>query len=211
GGGDGDVGVGGVWRGGGGGELKLRLRGGLEEERSLAAEGAPRRRNLEESIARLEEARISTIHGFCKDLLQERPVEARVDPRFEVLDEPQAKALYGQAFDRWLETVLEDPPEGVRRALRRGTRRRSDESAVDRLRAAGWALAGWRDLPAAWRRPALDRQARIEDLIGRVHALASRLAMCSNKGDGLYRKLWRVRRLSDDLTISERVQGRDHD
>ena len=193
------------------GELKLRLRAELEQERAQAAAGTPRRHNLETAIARLEEARISTIHGFCKDLLQERPVEARVDPRFEVLDEPQAKALYGQAFDRWLETVLEDPPEGVRRALRRGTRRRSDESAVDRLRAAGWALAGWRDLPAPWRRPALDREARIEDVIGRVHALASRLAMCSNKGDVLYRKLWRVRRLSDDLTISERVQGRDHD
>ena len=68
------------------GELKLRLRAGLEEERGRAAEGTPRRQNLEASIARLEEARISTIHGFCKDLLQERPVEARVDPRFEVLD-----------------------------------------------------------------------------------------------------------------------------
>ena len=193
------------------GELKLRLRAGLEEERGHAAEGTPRRRNLEESIARLEEARISTIHGFCKDLLQERPVEARVDPRFEVLDETEAEALYGQAFDRWLEPVLEDPPEGVRRALRRGTRRRSDEGAADRLRSAGWMLAGWRDLLAPWRRPVLDREGRIDELVGRVHALAARLGTCSNKGDGLYRKLWRLRRLSDDLAIGERVQGRDHD
>jgi len=193
------------------GELKLRLRAGLEEERGRAAEGSARWQNLESAIARLEEARISTIHGFCKDLLQERPVEARVDPRFEVLDETEAEALYGQAFDRWLETVLEDPPEGVRRALRRGTRRRSDESPADRLRSAGWMLAGWRDLPAPWRRPSLDREAGIDELVGRVHALAARLATCSNKGDGLYRKLWRLRRLSDDLVIGERVQGRDHD
>jgi ATP-dependent exoDNAse (exonuclease V) beta subunit len=193
------------------GDLKLRLRAGLEEERGHAAEGTPRRLHLEESIARLEEARISTIHGFCRDLLQERPVEARVDPRFEVLDDTEAEALYGQAFDRWLESVLEDPPEGVRRALRRGTRRRSDESATDRLRSAGWMLAGWRDLPAPWRRPDLDRAARIDDLVGRIHALAARLQTCSNKGDGLYRKLWRLRRLSDDLAIGERVQGRDHD
>jgi ATP-dependent helicase/nuclease subunit A len=193
------------------GELKLRLRAGLEEARGRAAEGTARRRHLETSIARLEEARISTIHGFCQDLLQERPVEARVDPRFGVLDEPEAAALYGQAFDRWLETILEDPPEGVRRALRRATRRRSDESPTERLRGAGWTLAGWRDLPAPWRRPDLDREARIEDLVSRIHALAARLAACSNKGDGLYRKLWRVRRLSDDLVIGERVQGRDHD
>src|SRR5215510_167572 len=193
------------------GELKLRLRAGLEEERSLAAEGAPRRRNLEESIARLEEARISTIHGFCKDLLQERPVEARVDPRFEVLDETEAEALYGQAFDRWLEPVLDDPPEGVRRALRRSIRRRSDDGAADRLRAAGWLLAGWRDLPAPWRRPDYDREARIDDLVARVHALAARLQACSDRGDAFYRKLWRLRRLSDDLVIGERVQGRDPD
>jgi ATP-dependent helicase/nuclease subunit A len=193
------------------GELKLRLRAELEQERIHAAGGTARRRNLESSIARLEEARISTIHGFCRDLLQERPVEARVDPRFEVLDETEAEALYGPAFDRWLESVLEDPPEGVRRALRRGTRRRSDDTPVDRLRNAGWTLAGWRDLPAPWRRPPLDREARIEDLVGRLHALAARLAMCTNRGDGLYGKLWRLRRLSDDLQISERVRGRDHD
>jgi ATP-dependent helicase/nuclease subunit A len=193
------------------GELKLRLRAELELERELATEGPVRRRNLEASIARLEEARISTIHGFCKDLLQERPVEARVDPRFEVLDETEAEALYGQAFDRWLEMVLENPPEGVRRALRRSARRRSDENPVDRLRSAGWTLAGWRDLPAPWRRPDLDRETRIDDLVGRVHALAARLGTCSNKGDGLYRKLWRLRRLSDDLAIGERVQRRDCD
>jgi ATP-dependent helicase/nuclease subunit A len=193
------------------GELKLRLRAELEHERSGAGEGTDRRRNLERSIARLEEARIGTIHGFCKDLLQERPVEARVDPRFEVLDETEAEALYGQAFDRWLEGVLEDPPQGVRRALRRSARRRSDDSPVDRLRAAGWTLAGWRDLPAPWRRPSLDREERMESLVVRVHALAARLAACSNRGDGLYGKLWRLRRLSDDLQVSERVRGRDHD
>jgi ATP-dependent exoDNAse (exonuclease V) beta subunit len=193
------------------GELKLRLRARLEDERGRAAEGTPRRLNLEGSIARLEEARISTIHGFCKDLLQERPVEARVDPRFAVLDETEAEALYGQAFDRWLEPVLDDPPEGVRRALRRGTRRRSDEGADARLRGAGWMLAGWRDLPAPWRRPDFDREARIEDLVGRVHALAGHLRACVNKSDALYRKLWRLRRFSDDLAIGERVQGRDHD
>jgi ATP-dependent exoDNAse (exonuclease V) beta subunit len=193
------------------GELKLRLRAALEEERRRASEGSERWRNLEVAIARLEEARISTIHGFCKDLLQERPVEARVDPRFEVLDETEAEALYGEAFDRWLESVLEDPPEGVRRALRRGIRRRFDESPADRLRAAGWMLAGWRDLPAPWRRPVFLRETTIDDLVGRVHALADRLATCANKADGLYRKLWRLRRLSDDVRISEPIQRRDHD
>src|SRR5438874_850468 len=53
------------------GELKLRLRAGLEDERTRAPQGA-RRARLEDAIAHLEEARVSTIHGFCNDLLHER-------------------------------------------------------------------------------------------------------------------------------------------
>ena len=63
------------------GELKLRLRAGLEEARHRASASAPERRHLENALARLEEARVNTIHGFCADLLRERPVEARLDPR----------------------------------------------------------------------------------------------------------------------------------
>jgi hypothetical protein len=84
------------------GELKLRLRAGLEEERERAAPQSARRARLEDAIAHLEEARVSTIHGFCNDLLHERPVEARVDPGFEVLPEAEAEALYRRAFDGWL-------------------------------------------------------------------------------------------------------------
>ena len=68
----------------------------------------------------LEEAHVSTIHGFCADLLRERPVEARIDPLFRVLTEGQAERLFDEAFDGWFQAQLEDPPEGVRRSLRRG-------------------------------------------------------------------------------------------
>ena len=90
------------------GELKLRLRAGLEDERTRAQ--GERRARLEDAIAHLEEARVSTIHGFCNDLLHERPVEARVDPRFEVLPEQEAEALYRRAFDGWLTERPEAPP-----------------------------------------------------------------------------------------------------
>ncbi|HYA08224.1 MAG TPA: UvrD-helicase domain-containing protein, partial [Gaiellaceae bacterium] len=119
------------------GELKLRLRAGLEQERERAPERSPRRARLEDAIAHLEEARVSTIHGFCNDLLHERPVEARVDPGFEVLAELEAEALYRRAFDAWLAEKLEAPPEGLRRALRR---RAFDGDPVDRLRSAGWQV-----------------------------------------------------------------------
>ena len=42
----------------------------------------------------------------------------------------------------------------------------------------------------------------------RTDVVAARLAACTNKGDTLYRKLWRVRRLADDLLVAERVPHR---
>jgi ATP-dependent exoDNAse (exonuclease V) beta subunit len=190
------------------GELKLRLRAGLEEERRRAEPGSDRHARLEDAIARLEEARVSTIHGFCNDLLHERPVEARVDPRFEVLPDAQAEALFRRAFDGWLAEKLEAPPEGLRRALRR---RAFDGDPVDRLRRAGWQLAGWRDFRAPWQRRAFDRPATIDALVARVHALTDAVATCSTPGDNLHADLWPLRRLSDDLRTRESVAPRDHD
>jgi len=76
------------------GELKLRLREELDRVRRENQGG----HHLEHAIAHLEEAQINTIHGFCTDLLRERPVEAGLDPSFEVLAEPEAQQLFGHAF-----------------------------------------------------------------------------------------------------------------
>src|SRR5256885_13616150 len=100
------------------GELKLRLREALERDRAEATDDTVRAR-LEVALATLEEAHVNTIHGFCAELLRERPVEAEVDPLFVVLTEPQADRLYGRAFRAWLQDALREPPEGLRRGLRR--------------------------------------------------------------------------------------------
>ena len=71
------------------GELKLRLRERLDRERT-AIQDQNARQHLDLALTRLEEAHVSTIHGFCADLLRERPVEARIDPLFEVLTEDAA-------------------------------------------------------------------------------------------------------------------------
>ena len=155
------------------GELKLRLRAGLEEERARAAAGSAARTRLEDAIAHLEEARVSTIHGFCNDLLHERPVEARVDPRFEVLPEAEAEALYRRAFDGWLAEALEAPSGGgAPRAAPALVRRRPGRPAA----AGGVAARRLARLPRAV--AAAGRSigaAAIEALVGRVHALAARL------------------------------------
>src|SRR6266446_3658446 len=138
------------------GELKLRLREELEKTRAKATDPDVRDA-LEDALKTLEEAHVNTIHGFCADLLRERPVEACVDPLFAVLTEPQAHRLYARAFRAWLQDALKDPPEGLRRALRRtsapsfGGGERS--GPIDRLRDAGRALAEWRDFPHPWARP----------------------------------------------------------
>jgi ATP-dependent helicase/nuclease subunit A len=192
------------------GELKLRLRAELETARQRADRGSAPRARLDEAVARLEEARVSTIHGFCNDLLHERPVEAGVDPRFRVLAEPEAEALYRRAFDRWVEGQLEQPPEGLRRALRRRATL-DDGDPVERIRRAGWTLTEWRDFRAAWRRPAWEREAAIDRLLERVHAFASLSRTCTNPADGFYADTWLARRISDDARVSEPLGPRDHD
>ena len=122
------------------------------------------RRRLDAALTRLEEAHISTIHGFCAELLRERPVEARIDPLFEVLTEPAAARLFDDAFGRWLQEQLADPPEGVRRALRR-TAFGGDDGPIDRLRNAAWELTGWRDFTGDWTRNPFDATHDIADTV----------------------------------------------
>jgi ATP-dependent exoDNAse (exonuclease V) beta subunit len=192
------------------GELKLRVRAELEQARQRSAPGSERRTRLDDAVARLEEARVGTIHGFCNDLLHERPVEAMVDPRFQVLIEAEAERLYRRAFDRWIETELERPAEGLRRALRRRATL-DDGDPVERLRRAGWTLAGWRDFRAPWRREAWDRIAAIDLLVTRVHAFRDMLASCANPADLLYADTWLARRISDDVRLPELRAPRDYD
>ncbi|HEY3254647.1 MAG TPA: UvrD-helicase domain-containing protein, partial [Polyangiaceae bacterium] len=66
------------------GEMKLRLRAELDRARHEASDRA-QRTHLEQALAALEVAHINTIHGFCADLLRERPVAAGIDPQFAVL------------------------------------------------------------------------------------------------------------------------------
>ena len=122
------------------------------------------RARLDAALTQLEQAHVGTIHAFCADLLRERPVEAGVDPLFEVLTEPASARLFDEAFGRWLQEVLADPPEGVRRALRRSAFG-GEDGPVDRLRKAAWDLAQWRDFTTPWTRNPFDRERDIESLV----------------------------------------------
>ena len=185
------------------GELKLRLREELEKRRKDTADDDVITR-LHRAVQNLEEAHVSTIHGFCADLLRERPVEARVDPMFRVLTETESQRLFAVAFDSWFQKRLEQPPEGLRRSLRRGSRglRPGDvdeDGPVERLRRAGFELAQWRDFRARWTREGFGREPAIAHLIDLVHTLADLSKNASYSGDNLYLDTAPVRRLSQDL------------
>jgi ATP-dependent exoDNAse (exonuclease V) beta subunit len=155
----------------------------------------------------LEEAHISTIHGFCADLLRERPVEAGIDPLFRVLTESEARRLYAEAFDAWLQGALENTPEGVRRSLRRSARSpvpggdANDDGPVERLRGAGWDLVEWRDFSTDWARPDFDRHQAIAALVISVHEFAATTAQPTSARDPLFVDTAAARRTSDELRL----------
>src|SRR3984893_18278788 len=93
------------------GEMKLRLRSEIENVRPLAAR--EERDRLDRALEELELAHIGTIHAFCGDLLHERPIEAGIDPLFEVASEDEAEAIADAAFENWFQKILSDPPEGL--------------------------------------------------------------------------------------------------
>lgn len=192
------------------GELKLRLRSRLEEERAKA-EGQ-RRTNLEKALAHLEEARINTIHGFCSELLRERPVEARLDPQFATLTDGAARKLFAQAFELWFQQRLAEPPEGVRRALRRSPKGWERQGPVERLREAARTLSEYRDFTAPWQRQPWDREGELRHLRGLLRQLCALLEQCDYPStDDFYSQL-RVALASErTLAREEEVYGRVHD
>jgi ATP-dependent helicase/nuclease subunit A len=189
------------------GELKLRLRAKLETRRqdsATASEAAA----LAHALANLEQAHVSTIHTFCSDLLRERPVEARVDPRFTMLTEPQARALFGAVFRDWLQGQLEAPPPGVRRALRR--RRGEGDGPIGRLEQAAWTLAEWRDFTAPWAPGDFDQVGRVDALARELFAFAA-LTSGADKDDPLFESTHAARVLASEVELSEQVRPRDYD
>jgi ATP-dependent exoDNAse (exonuclease V) beta subunit len=184
------------------GELKLRLRERLDSARTAAPQDSKARALLDFALKQLEGAHVGTIHAFCADLLRERPVEAGVDPLFEVLTEPASTRLFDEAFGRWLQEVLTEPPDGVRRALRRSAFG-GEDGPVDRLRKAAWDLAQWRDFTAPWTRHSFDRDAEIAALVAQLHEVADLTRSPASKNDPLFAGTDPVRRLSDDIGLQQ--------
>ncbi len=190
------------------GEMKLRLRAEIERARNAADVTPERSARLAKALSQLELARIGTIHAFCGDLLRERPVESGIDPLFEVAAEDQAADLMDRAFDAWFQHALADPPDGVRRILRRRSR---FQKPRDALRNAAANLAEHRDFPMAWRRDPFNRTGKIDDLIRGLAELGELGPKASWQEDRLAQNLRAIKRFIDENARLETVRGRDYD
>jgi ATP-dependent helicase/nuclease subunit A len=65
------------------------------------------------AVLDLDQAPIGTLHAFARRLLSEFPVESRLPPRFDVLDEVQSATAYSERWNDFLEALL-DRPDAVR-------------------------------------------------------------------------------------------------
>ncbi|MCX8089970.1 MAG: UvrD-helicase domain-containing protein [Verrucomicrobiae bacterium] len=80
-------------------EMRERLRQALREAQAQR----PDDEHLARQLALLDTARISTLHGFCRQLIGEHFHELGLDPQFNVLDEQQTAPLRRAALDAVLE------------------------------------------------------------------------------------------------------------
>lgn len=206
------------------GELKLRLRKEIEERRK-SEKSAQVRSLLDQAVKELEEARVGTIHSFCADLLREHPVEAGIDPLFEVAPEDITSPLFELAFERWFEKQLANPREGVRRILRRLPRRDwggkrtatlasrpADSGPKPLLRRAALDLVKERDFTAKWKEfHGFERNTEIDELMSEIKDLGE-WSDSGNPQQWLTKSLAYLKKFYAEVTRAESLgRARDYD
>lgn len=80
------------------GELKERLRQEFSSRRETL--------RASEALNNLDHMAVNTIHGFCSDLLRALPVEAKLEPGFQVTDELEQSAMRREFWNSWLRDAL---------------------------------------------------------------------------------------------------------
>jgi len=99
-------------------ELSTRVRDALDKCAMEAV--AEERERVLEAARDLYRCHIETIHSFAGALLRERPVEARIDPLFEVVDGLAGSLSFDAAYEDFQDRLLSERSPELDRALRRG-------------------------------------------------------------------------------------------
>jgi ATP-dependent helicase/nuclease subunit A len=98
-------------------DMRRRIREVLDKMSLAAGHNTSRRDRLRRARRTLSAARITTIHGFCARLLRENPLQAGVDPDFEVLDEFESAAWLERNCAELLIDAIHRHDAGARRLV----------------------------------------------------------------------------------------------
>lgn len=82
----------------------------IERIRSLIKDNFDKSSKWRRYYREMGKANISTIHSFCGKILRENPVEAGIDPLFEVLEDYTSKELLMTSIDKVLNNHLANNP-----------------------------------------------------------------------------------------------------
>ncbi len=96
-------------------EMKDRIREACEERVALCLKEGDRSGvgKWEKVKGQLDSAQIGTIHGFCARLLRENPLEAGVDPGFQIMDEVQSSIFLSKIVHRYVMRLVDDGEKGI--------------------------------------------------------------------------------------------------
>ena len=120
------------------GELRDRVRRELYETLTNADEAEAQR--LRMALHQVDSAHIETIHAFASSLLRERPLEAGLDPNFQVLDAVSEQLQFEESWENWLWAEEEGAARPrIERCLRLGLR-------LDQLQSLAHTIAEFREL-----------------------------------------------------------------
>ena len=197
-----------------GAELRDRVRRELHDHAQTATTTSEAAARCETAVGQLDAAAIGTLHAFAQRILSEHPVEARLPPRVEVLDEVTSGIAFDRRWARVLDHLLADP------ALER-TLLLLNAAGVDpkKLRALAVAFDGSWDLvedcvPAT----AADPPAVVDcvpKVLAELRTLADLARHCVDPTDKLLGRLHEVLELGpllaaagdDDLDVLELLTG----
>ena len=87
------------------------LRGKIANKLSERLAESPENRHLQRQMQRLYLAKISTVHGFCGDILREYAYQLDLPADFRVADENECKELRDRVMERLLESAYENAAE----------------------------------------------------------------------------------------------------
>ncbi|HVQ53889.1 MAG TPA: UvrD-helicase domain-containing protein, partial [Thermoanaerobaculia bacterium] len=113
-------------------QLRQRFQNELEK-RQQSETNRERRDRLDAALRGLDSSFLGTIHAFCARLLRERPVEARVDPDFREMDEPEDNVARAQAWERFIGRLFAANAPIIVRLAGLGIRVQDLEEAYDAL------------------------------------------------------------------------------